>query len=611
MGLEVQIGADASELDKEIKKVESTLKKLESQKAIQISLGADTSKLDKNIASSQTKLEGLKKALGSAGSAVQSFTPKVASGGNALMQFSRIAQDAPFGIMGIGNNITATAESFGHLVKETGSAGSALKAVASSILGTGGILLAVSLVTTGLTYMSQQGLTVSDVFSKLTGTFNENANAIKKAQIEGARSASEEIINLKALASVAQNEALSKKDRLIAVEKLQQQYPGYFANLSKEAILTGNITTVVNELTKALIQKAIAEKLASDSADLQLKIFEANAKLVNQKNKTSQLEIKLAKDLALAQKSVANSTAQLAIIRAKGLNAINASKEAEQEARDEIIKGTEALKQRQDIINKLTAASIKLSASQPDTAKKINETPQVSGLKSSVSPVNDLVDVTTLEALTGQIDKFGNKIKELPGIIKTGMDKAKVAFDMSGVPMLEALQKFNADADAIIQDSLTSTFNNLGTVIGEALAKGENVFSAIGKSLLSSLGSFISDMGGLLIKYGTLAVAKGALDEAIAIGGPFAVAAGVAAIGVGIALKAAGSAISSKAREGMGGSMQSGASYASPSRSSGASDSSSFGGGNIVFEIRGTTLIGVLNNTLDQNRRLGGNLPIG
>src|SRR6478609_1553912 len=67
------------------------------------------------------ELATLKKEQKEVGGSFDTASKKVANGGNALMQFSRIAQDAPFGIMGIGNNITATAEAFGHLQKETGS----------------------------------------------------------------------------------------------------------------------------------------------------------------------------------------------------------------------------------------------------------------------------------------------------------------------------------------------------------------------------------------------------------------------------------------------------------------------------------------------------------
>ena len=121
-------------------------------------------------------------------------------------------------------------------------------------------------------------------------------------------------------------------------------------------------------------------------------------------------------------------------------------------------------------------------------------------------------------------------------------------------------------------------------------------------------------MGDKLVQYGTLAVLKGKLDLAIASFNPAAtITAGLAAIAVGTLLKAAGSAFSSpNGSFSGGGSSRGGAERYSP-RSSNSSSISSSGGGlqNVVFEIQGTKLVGVLSNTLARNRNLGGSLGIG
>jgi len=143
--LEVQIGADITDFEKKIKEVEFDIKELSKVKLDRIKLGLDTREINAQIKDAKSNLTNLKTAVKDTGNAFQQAAPKIANGGNTLMQFSRIAQDAPFGIMGIGNNITATAESFSYLKQQTGSTGGALKALAGSIMGSGGILLGVSL----------------------------------------------------------------------------------------------------------------------------------------------------------------------------------------------------------------------------------------------------------------------------------------------------------------------------------------------------------------------------------------------------------------------------------------------------------------------------------
>jgi hypothetical protein len=608
-GLEVQIGADKSDFDKKIKEVEYDVKQLAKEKQAQIKLGLDTREITAQIKDAKKSLMDLRTTAKDAGTSFsKDFAPKVATGGNALMQFSRIAQDAPYGIIGIGNNITATVEAFGHLKNSTGSTGSALKAMASSIMGSGGILLGVSLLTTGLTYLAQSGLSVGDLVNKLTGDFDALGNSFKVISEEAKKSSAEQISSLKGLIAIAQDENQTKQRRLEIVDQIQKQYPNYFGNLSTEKIMYGNLTGVVNELTQALVNKAIAEKFAGTTAESTVKLWQANAKLV--KSKEELLKAETDYNSAVKDPSKSQSMQFFA-------SNVDRASDRVKEAREEVLKFNKEVERGQNIINmasKKASGVIAQPLKQPKTKKAevVGSTPQVSGVQSSLSTAG-LVDVNTIAVQTGAVDKFGNKIKELPGIITTSMGEVRLAFDTGGADALEALQQLNADMNELITGSIADTFSQLGTSIGEALATGGNVFAAIGTSLLQSLGKFLSEMGGMLIQYGTLAVVKGKLDLAIAAGGPLSIGAGLAAIAVGVALKAVGGAISSKAKSGgSGGSVSTGASVSSPSSSTGSSSGgSSFQGGTVVFEISGQSLIGVLGNTLDKNRRLGGSLSLG
>jgi hypothetical protein len=591
--LEVQIGADKTDFDKKIKEVEFDIKELSKIKLDRLKVGLDTTEINNQIKDAKQNLNSLKTTVKDTGEQIGGkFNKQVGNGANTLTQFSRIAQDAPYGIIGIGNNITATAESFSYLKAQTGSTGGALKALASSIAGTGGILLGVSLLTTGLTLLAQSGLTVGDVIDKITGNFDEFGQAVKKSKEEGFKSAGKEIQSLNELVAVAQNDNIAKKDRLIAVDKLQNQFSAYYGNLSAEKIMYGDLTKETNAATTALLARAVAEKLADKAASKFIERLNAQQKFNDSKKALFELEKKQEKDLASLQNV---SAAQIAQIRARQLNTRNDLIDQNEEDRQSLIKLIKEYDKYGNVINKLNQTAAPLDR----TAPKAVTTPKVKALKAP---------------------KFDFKETFIPGgIVQPNINFDSVLLQMDIIPdvidenlkrSLLLVQAFSDDVSSLVSGSIVDTFNNLGNSIGQALATGGNVFQAIGQSLLQSLGNFLSDMGGLLIKYGTLAVVKGKLDLAIATGGPISIGAGIAAIAVGVALKAVGGAIASRAQGGSRASTSSG-SGANNSSFSGSSFSSASGGGTVVFEIAGQKLIGVLNNTLNGNKRLGGAVGLG
>ena len=608
--LEVQIGADSSELKAEISAAEAKIQRLGKLKVDRVKLGLDVGELNSDINIAKGQLKGLNTSLNSTGTAFTKMQKPVQNGGNTLMQFSRIAQDAPFGIMGIGNNITATAESFGYLATSTGGAGNALKAVASSLMGVGGILLAVSLVTTGLTIMSQKGITVGDIFDKLTGDFNEFGSAMKKAAEESTKGAIEEMGALQGLAAVAQSDTVSRKARLQAVKDLQSQYPAYFGNLSKEDIMYGNLKGAINDVTQALISKGIAEKLTKDAVEPTLNLWRANGKL----NAAKENQIKLEKDLAKeTARRIAGGFGGRSNEETSLMSSIANTKLAITTTRSDIKDLTVVVDSYKKGIKEASKASSELLIKAPSKAGGSTK----AGSTLTALPSLAIVDNEKIKA-------EGQKVlKLLQGSVGSALEifkSTKIPLDIPLQPviaptviseMVLALQELNTAADDLIQGSIANTFANLGTVIGESLATGGNVLNAIGQTLIQGLAGFLSDMGGLLIKYGTLAIVKGNLDLAIATGGPVAIAAGVAAIGVGIALKAISGAIGSTAQKGQGSgsrNMSTGAGVSTPNTSS--NNNSSGGFQNVVFEISGQSLVGVLSNTLDKNRRLGGSLTL-
>lgn len=626
MALEVIFDGDIAPLNKKIKEAEHNLQDFANEKAYRIKLGLDTTEVDKNIKSVKTELNSLKTTLRDTGNSFQKdFAPKVANGSNAMSQFNRIIQDAPFGPMGVQNNITAFGEAFGYLVKETGSAKLAFSAMVGSLVGSGGVMLAISAVTSGLTYMSQKGLTVGDVFNKISGDFDEARRSMQDLNVEAAKNAQAQISSVGAYVAAAKNINLSMQDRLTAVKKLQDEYPAYFGNLTKEEILNGNVAGAVRGVTVALIAKAKAAALT----DRIVKLAEEEEKIQNSINnsiaaqfKTYRLTKQEAYDAAvLLNKQLRGEIdleAELASGRANQLS--KAEKTALAAYKYSVTLQDLGVDLRKNIydqdkltasLEKQTAAQIKLDYTKEKAAKKTYDTPQVSPLDVAIKATG----LDGLVSLQGMLAHVSKNVEGYEGVISTSLGRIPGYFDTSGQQALLRLQQFNKKMNDIIQGGIVDTLTGLSEAIGEAFATGGNVVAAVGKSLLSTL-------GGVLVELGKMAITTGvgilAIQTSLKSLNPYvAIAAGAALIALGGAVKGSvkglggsdggGGAFSGSA----GGSYNTGASYTSPASSvSNTGSSSSFRSGTVVFEISGQSLIGVLSNTLDANSRLGGSLGL-
>lgn len=611
--LDVQIGADITDFEKKIKEVEFDIKELSKVKLDRLKLGLDTTEINAQIKDAKNNLNGLKTAVKDTGQTFQGMAPKVANGGNALMQFSRIAQDAPFGIIGIGNNITATVEAFGHLKNSTGSTGGALKALASSIVGTGGILLGVSLLTTGLTLLAQSGLSVGDVIDKITGNFDEFGASMRKANEEASKTSGQEIANLKALISVAQDDTLTREKRLIAVKELQKEFPAYFGNLNEEKILNGDLVGVTKELTKAIIERAKATAFSNKIGELSVQREELKGNLgkeILSLAKAYKLSKEETQAFYQAVRDGADAFKSLEPFRKRAgffdVTSALTTSETIKTIREDLIKNQ---KEQDKFTTALENSTKKAILLKEETAKPVKTfvTPQVSGIPKTIIPA-PVFATKDIEVFNGQIDSFGNKIKSLPGVMQTTLPQITNTIQTETAKMELALIDFNNRANEIISGALVDTFAGLGMTIGDALANGSDVLSAVGATLLDSLGSLLVQMGKMAIQVGVgllaIKTALKSLNPAVAIG-------------AGVALVALGSFFSSKAKSigntigGGGTSGSSGSGANNTSFSSSGFTSRGDGSGTVVFEISGQRLIGVLNNTLNANRRLGGTLGLG
>ncbi len=210
---------------------------------------------------------------------------------NALTNLGRVAQDAPFGFIGIQNNLNPLLESFQRLKAESGSTGGALKSLAGSLIGPAGLGLALSV---GSALLLTFGDEIAALF-KGTSSLSKANEELKKS-IDGFKnSAAKEIISFKELASVAANANIPLNQRIQAVKDLQKDYPAYLSGLSQEDILAGKLGTAYDQIVVALKAKialqAAEERLIpiiKEQLDIAEKIAVAERKVATAKSVTNQ-----------------------------------------------------------------------------------------------------------------------------------------------------------------------------------------------------------------------------------------------------------------------------------------------------------------------------------
>ena len=106
---------------------------------LQINIGANTQDLQNGLNQASQSVQNF-------GTQVNKVTKPTADSTNALSNFSRVAQDAPYGFMAISNNLNPMLESFQRLSKETGGAGNALKSMVQGLMSPAGLGVALGVV---------------------------------------------------------------------------------------------------------------------------------------------------------------------------------------------------------------------------------------------------------------------------------------------------------------------------------------------------------------------------------------------------------------------------------------------------------------------------------
>ena len=567
---------------------------------IEVEIGANVAGLTAGVNSATSNLDRLGKAAQTTAPQVQKLAQATSGYNSVGIDFARIVQDAPFGIIGVGNNIQQLAGSFQALKNQTGSTSAALKQSLASIFSSGNALvLGISLLTSALTVLQMQGFFKSEKAAKDLNeeleNYRDKLDSISQASIKGQANASKEIQNFKLLQIQAENTNVPLQQRIAAVNELQKNYPTYLGNLTQEQILNGNVGDSYKLLAASIIAKAKAQAFSNAISENALKIATFENQIIEK-----QVELEKARAAVLTA-----STASAATGIGQPLFSDRAIAEA---------KVRDILKEQENIRNQIA----KLNKEDEDLTKRIigSSSQGASFTNDKLTKTKEVVKEKEKEAkFEDEIAKnieFGNKLqddakKKLQSLIPE-LENVKNKFadiNLTGPPVLEIadiddsklsafivrLAEFNAQVSDIIQNGAQQTLGDFAFAIGDALGSGGNVIKAAGAALLGGLAGILNQLGQLAIATGlTITGIKKALQTL----NP------AVAIGAGIALIALAGFVSSKARS-LGGASPSGGGGGG---GGGSSVGSSGVGGGTAFAGGGQ------GGLFQQNRDLNGELVV-
>jgi hypothetical protein len=221
----------------------------------------------------QQSLTQLSTAVGKTEQSLKKLVPGADRANQSMVNLSRVVQDAPFGFIGIANNIDPLLQSFQALKASTGSTGGALKALGSSLLGGGGLALGVSLVTSALVVFgdklfgtSKKAKESADELERVKKVIGEVSRSFSEVNISAGAGVEDEIAKVQILSKVVQDQTKSYKERNNALEQLKSINKNYFGDLTLESSSLASLTSRVNEYTNALIAAAVVKEFSSDIA---------------------------------------------------------------------------------------------------------------------------------------------------------------------------------------------------------------------------------------------------------------------------------------------------------------------------------------------------------
>jgi hypothetical protein len=289
----------------------------------------EVARLNQELQRTQQELQRIN-ALGKniAAPAVRSFDNLKRASGAATasaISFGRIIQDAPFGIIGVANNIQNFGEQFAALGGKATSAGGKLKLFFSALIQpTSLAVLAVSALTAayqayalGLFDAEEETKDLRTETQKLNDSLDnlENSlNAVDSARLNSKKGAVDEMVELELLNSVLKDTSKSESERIRIYNILLEKYPRIVKNVEDEKKLIDGLGDSYEILVRAIGQKAAATAIEEKL----VQIGKERLNLIQKEQNEVLLDLQLRKQKANLQKEEAIALQKLTKLQEEG-----------------------------------------------------------------------------------------------------------------------------------------------------------------------------------------------------------------------------------------------------------------------------------------------------
>jgi hypothetical protein len=470
------------------------------QETLKITITADNKQAVQNIQETVTATQKL-------GTAFKTLPSTSNQATNALTNLSRVAQDAPYGFIGIANNLNPLLESFQRLSKDAGGAGGALKAMASGLMGPAGIGLALGAVSSIIVAFGPKIADFINGTNEATKAEDKFAQSLSDARAE----ASETGIRLQAYLTITQNASVSDERRAEALKAVKNELGKVNSAYASTITNVDQARAAVDLYTQALVAQAITSRYIDEIANKTIALADAN-KLILQSGREYYRVLEMTSKMS-------NSYSDASIVQA---GSIAKAKDANIDARNA------ALQLRSGIIglNTELANTINLALNNPfflldKGAKQLaTSTKQVAdNIQRIGGEARGITQEMTAPILMerGAAPSITNPTGNAPlGGRTSGYDAIKITNDINEQTKAQELFNFQLQQTQAITNLLAPAFDS----VVQAMVMGEDIGKALEaafKQIVIQLISMVAQA--LLFKAIMAAITGGGSEIGGAIGG--------------------------------------------------------------------------------------------